>query len=403
MAESSHTDTSKTSQQVAPGDDRSLVKAEDRPGAVVVTQGLEESESLASASQWQLMWVKFKHHKLAVSAGVVLLIFYVSALFSGFVGPYDPNRRIRGFAEAPPTNIHFVDEAGEFHLIPFVYGMEQETDLETLQRVYVDQTDERYRLQLFSQGDEYRLLGIFPVSLHLFGVEEGGHFFLLGTDKQGRDLFSQIVHGGRISLSIGLVGVLLSFFIGIVLGGISGYFGGFIDSVIQRLIEVIRSFPSLPLWMALGAALPIDWPVTRLYFAITVVLSLIGWTTMARVVRGKFLSLREEDFVVAAELAGAKPRRLMFRHMLPSFMSHIIATASLSIPQMIIAETALSFLGLGLRRPAISWGVLLQQAQNVQALALTPWLLFAALPVVLTVLAFNFFGDGVRDAADPYS
>lgn len=361
----------------------------------------ERSEQLAYASQWKLMWIKFRRHRVAFIAGIVIALFYIGAIFAEFFSPYDPNERFTEYALAPPTTVHFVDQDGNFYLRPFVYDYEKKLDEETFQRYYEEIPTERHPIRFFVRGSEYKLLGVIPMDLHLYGAGEG-KVFLLGTDQQGRDMVSQLIFGGRISLSIGLMGVIMSFVIGIILGGISGYLGGTVDNVIQRLIEILRSFPTLPLWMALSAALPADWPVMRLYFAITLLLSLLGWTTMARVVRGKFLALREEDYVAAADIAGASPRRIMFRHMLPSFISHLIASASLSIPGMILGETSLSFLGLGLRRPAISWGVLLQQAQNIHAVALAPWLLLSTVPVILTVLAFNFFGDGVRDAADPY-
>lgn len=373
------------------------------PGEQFAKELKERTEQLAYASQWRLMWVKFKKHKVALVAGVIIALAYFLAIFAEFFTPYDPNRRFTDHALVQPMRVHFVDQDGQFHLRPFVYDYERQRDPETLRRYYVEVKTEPHQIRFFVQGDQYSLLGMIPMRLRLFGTEEPGRVFLLGTDQQGRCMLSQMVHGARVSLSIGLIGVIVSFVLGIILGGISGYFGGAVDLLIQRLIEILRSFPTLPLWMALAAALPVDWPVMRLYFFITLILSLIGWTTMARVVRGKFLSLREEDYVAAADIAGASPRRIMFRHMLPSFLSHLIAAASLSIPGMILGETALSFLGLGLRRPAISWGVLLQQAQNINVVALSPWLLLSVIPVVVIVLAFNFFGDGVRDAADPYN
>jgi peptide/nickel transport system permease protein len=272
--------------------------------------------------------------------------------------------------------------------------------------IYTEDTETRYPIQFFVHGTEYEMWGLWKMDLHLFGLrvpqEEQG-VFLLGADRLGRDLFSRMTYGARISLSVGVVGVLLSLTLGIVLGGISGYYGGKIDIAIQRVIEFIRTMPSIPLWMALSAALPRDWPVVRIYFGITVLLSLISWTGMARVVRGRFLAMREEDFVLAARLAGSNEMRIILRHMLPSFLSYIIASLTLSIPGMILSETGLSYLGLGLRAPAISWGVLLREAQNLRSLVLIPWVLLPALAVVLTVLAFNFVGDGLRDAADPYS
>ena len=385
-----------TSYVNTPANDESYETAEER-ARQIDARALE----LAYASQWKLMWIKFKRHKVAVVAGVFILLAYLLAIFADFIGPYDPNERFTDFALAQPTQVSFVNEDGQFSFRPYVSGYERKIDEETFQRYYVANPDERYPVRFFVRGSEYKLFGFIPAELRLFGAGEG-KIFVFGTDRHGRCIFSQILHGGRISLSIGLIGVTLSFIIGIIIGGISGYFGGIIDNLLQRLIEIMRSFPTLPLWMALGAALPIGWPVMRLYFAITILLSLVGWTTMARVVRGKFLSLREEDYVMAADMAGASSRRIIFRHMLPSFISHLVAAASLAIPQMILGETALSFLGLGLRRPAVSWGVLLQQAQSVHAIVFSPWLLIVVFPVILTVLAFNFFGDGLRDAADPY-
>jgi peptide/nickel transport system permease protein len=290
-----------------------------------------------------------------------------------------------------------------FSIRPFVYATDLERDPDTLQRIYVPDTTRPMPIRFFVRGDSYKFWGLFTARLHLFGVEGEDRAYLLGTDFQGRDLLTRIVYGTRISLTIGFVGVALSFTLGIVLGAISGYFGGAPDMIIQRIIEVLMAIPGLPLWMALSAAIPLNWPITRVFFFITVILSLRGWTGMARVVRGKLLSLRGEEFVIAARIDGAGGARIMFRHLIPSFLSHIIASATLSIPAMILGETALSFLGIGLRPPAISWGVLLQGAQNVQAVAIMPWLLLPGVFVVIIVLAFNFFGDGLRDAADPYA
>jgi len=289
---------------------------------------------------------------------------------------------------------------------PHVYAVRGARDPKTFKMVWEADPENKIPIHLFARGFEYKVLGLIPADRHLIGVEEGldaaDTIFLMGTDIQGRDLYSRLMFGTRISMSIGLVGVLLTLIVGIFLGGISGYYGGLVDNVIQRVIEVIRSVPTIPLWMGLGAALPRDWSVVQTYFAITVVLSLFGWTGLARVVRGRFLSLRDEDFVAAAEIGGASQFRIIFRHMLPSFASHIIAATTLRVPGMIISETALSFLGLGMRPPAVSWGVLLQAAQSIEAIALTPWQMIPAVPVIIIVLAFNFLGDGLRDAADPY-
>jgi len=295
-----------------------------------------------------------------------------------------------------------IDAEGRFHLRPFTYAMVGVMDMETLSIDYTEDTSQRYPIRFFVQGDPYKLWGSFEGDLHFVGTEEGGTLFLLGTEKQGRDMLSRIMHAGRISMSIGLVGIAISFFLGIFFGGFSGYYGGVFDVIMQRIIEFLRSVPTLPLWMALSAALPARWSVLQVYFGIVIILSLLGWTGLARVVRSKFMSLREEDFVTAARLAGATELRVVFRHMVPSFASHLIASLTLSVPGMILGETSLSFIGLGLQAPAISWGVLLKEAQAIRVLSEAPWLLIPGIPVVIVVLAFNFMGDGIRDAADPY-
>ncbi|MFC1715592.1 ABC transporter permease [Candidatus Poribacteria bacterium] len=362
---------------------------------------MEETE-IYTASQWKLMWWKFCKHRLARWSSMVILTFYLVAAFCEFLAPYTLKQRDTDYALAPPQRIRFVSEDG-FHLRPFVYGFRGERHPETLRKFYVEDRTRRYPIHLLERGVPYRLWRVFRTDLHLFGVKGGGTIFLLGTDSMGRDMLSRIIYGSRISLTIGLVGVSLSFILGLAIGSFSGYYGGWIDNLIQRGIEILRSFPSIPLWMALSAALPASWSPLQVYMGITVVLSLIGWTGLARQVRSKILSLREEDFATAAMLVGASKRRIMWRHLLPSFMSHIIVSITLAIPGMILGETALSFLGLGLRPPITSWGVLLKEAQNVQAVAFHPWLLTPVLFVILTVLAFNFMGDGLRDAADPYT
>jgi peptide/nickel transport system permease protein len=356
---------------------------------------------VAAAGQWRLMWRRFRRHKVAMASGVVVLLFYLVVVFAEFFATTDPNRPSSLYSLMPPQSIHLFDN-GEFR--PFVYKLERKRDA-TFQLVYTPNLKARIPVVLFAKGFPYRLFGLIPMDRHLIGVQgadAGQTLFLLGTDVQGRDLWSRIAYATRVSLTVGLVGVMMSLFLGVLLGGISGLYGGVIDEVIQRVIEVVRSVPTIPLWMGLAAALPRDWSVTQIYFAITIIISLVTWTELARVVRGRFLALREEEFITSAELDGCGRLRIIFRHMVPSFLSHIIAVTTLTLPVMVLSETALSFLGLGLRPPAISWGVLLQAAQNVEAVALTPWLLLPAVPVIIVVLAFNFLGDGLRDAADPY-
>ena len=359
-------------------------------------------ERISVASQWQLMWWRFRRHKIAMASTVVIALFYVVVIFADFFAYADPFAAEAQRTLLPPQPIHFIDE-GRFR--PYVHPVVGVRDFTTFQRVYREDTSRKLYLQLFARGHEYKLFGFIPANAHLLGVADNpteGNLFILGADLQGRDLWSRLMYSTQTSLTIGLVGVSLSLFFGVLLGGISGYYGGIADTIIQRVIEVLWSIPAIPLWMGLAAAMPRDWSVLQVYFALTVILSLIGWTSLARVVRGRFLSLRNEDFVKAAELAGASTPRVIFVHMVPLFMSHIIAAATLALPTMIISETALSFLGLGLRPPAMSWGVLLQQAQNIQTVALSPWLMVAAVPVTIVILAFNFLGDGLRDAADPY-
>ena len=367
--------------------------------AMIETQ---EQDTLAVASQWRLMWMRFRRHRLAVASAGMLILFYMAAFFCEMVAPYGPNERNARYIQAPPQRIRFFDADGRFHLRPFVYAYTLNIDPETWQRLYEPKTSEIHPVGFFVSGTTYRMWGLIGWNMHLFGALDGGYVHLFGTDKLGRDMFSRIMYGGRISLTIGLVGVILTFIFGITLGGIAGYYAGLIDGAIQRLIEVIQCIPQLPLWMALSAALPPAWSGLKVYFGITVILSFLGWTGLARVVRGRFLSLREEDFVVAARLCGAGRGRIIFRHMLPSFLSHIITSATMAVPGMILGETALSFLGIGLRPPIVSWGVLLQRAQNYQAVAITPWLLLPGVFVIIVVVAFNLVGDGLRDAADPY-
>lgn len=365
-----------------------------------IARQMMNSERLAFAtSQWRMMWRKFVKNRIAVLGGIVVLLFYLIALFADFIAPYTLQQRMDQYSFLPPQKIHFFYEG---KLQPFVYSLEGTRDPETLMKVYIPDHEKQIPVRFFVQGESYKLMGLFPASIHLFGTEEG-IVSLMGTDGQGRDMFSRIIIGSQISLTIGLAGVALSLLIGAFLGVYSGYFGGWIDNLIQRMIEIIRSFPPIPLWMALTAALPSHWPPLKVYFAITVILSLIGWTWLARQLRGKVLALREEDFVLAARLSGASNWWIITKHLIPATMSHIIVISTLSMPSMILAESSLSFLGLGLRPPLTSWGVLLQQAQNIQVLLLYPWLMMPGFFVAISILAFNFLGDGLRDAADPYT
>ncbi len=366
----------------------------------MVEAGTSE-DKIYLAGQWQLVWWKLRRHKLAISGATVLLCLYSFALFCEFFSPYDVDQWHTNVAYAPPQRLRLFD-GSRFHLRPFVYGLSLTRDPETLRKIYVPDKDNKSPVYFFVRGNPYKLWNLLATDIHFFGIKDEGTIFLLGTDRMGRDVLSRILYGARISLFIGLIGVFLSFGIGLLLGGISGYYGGSADIVIQRIMEFLRSIPIIPLWMSLSAALPPDWSPIKVYFGITIILSIVGWTNIARVVRGKLLALREEDFTMAAMLAGASELRIIVRHLLPAFLSHIIVAVTLNIPRMIIGETSLSFLGIGLRPPAVSWGVLLQEAQNVRNVALYPWLMLPVIFVIFTVLAFNFFGDGLRDAADPY-
>ncbi len=372
--------------------------------AVPVAGGKEAAPAVYVAPAWRMTWWRFRKHKLAVVCLWVFGLVALIALAPEFFATADPNATSATRAYIPPQTLRVVHEGRP--AMPFVYGVQGERNQRTLRMEWVASEEVRYPLRLFVRGYPYKLFGLIPTDRHLIGFagatgRDTPH--LLGTDRLGRDQWSRLMYGTRISLSIGLVAVAISTVLGIVLGGISGYFGGWIDNVIQRLIELLQALPPIPIWLALSAALPRTWPVTWVYFAITVILALLGWTRLAREVRGRFLSLREEDFVTAARLVGATRSRVIFSHMVPSFTSHIIAAVTLAIPLMILNETFLSFLGLGLRPPAISWGVMLQEAQNLQSVVNAPWLLIPGLFVIITVLALNILGDGLRDAADPYS
>jgi peptide/nickel transport system permease protein len=356
-------------------------------------------------SQFGLMWRRFKRHRLALVSLWIVGLFYLVALLAEFIAPVDPSDYSARYTYAPPQGLHFLsqNEDGGWALAPFVYGYKTEIDPVALRRTFVIDETVKLPVRFFAKSEPYLLAGIIPMSIKLMGVENPRDpFYILGADRLGRDLLSRLIHGTRISLSIGLAGVTLSLFFGIIIGGFAGYYGGWFDSAVMRVVEFIRSMPTIPLWLGLAAAMPKDWSALQTYFAITLILSLIGWTELARVVRGRFLSLRTEDFVTAAQLDGASDWRIITRHMVPSFMSHIIAAATLAIPGMILAETALSFLGLGLQAPIVSWGTLLQDAQNIRTLATAPWLLAPGICVVVIILSMNFFGDGLRDAADPH-
>ena len=359
-----------------------------------------ELERYFLASQWRMMWWRFKRHKLAVVAAAFLLLSYLSIIVTEVLAPYALSTRNSDFIYAPPQGIHLFHE-GSF-VGPFVYPFKYHLNMENLKREYEPDTTRPQPIRFFCSGDPYEFWGMLPARFHIVCPPSDGTLYLFGTDRLGRDMLSRILYGARISLTVGLIGISISFLIGITVGGIAGFFGGRIDSIIQRIIEILRSLPELPLWLALSAALPANWSPILVYLGITIILGFLEWPGLARAVRSKLLALRQEDYAVASRLMGAKPPHIIRRHLLPNFMSHLIASATLSIPGMILGETALSYLGLGLRPPITSWGVLLSEAQSVDVIALYPWLLWPMVPVILTTLAFNFMGDGMRDAADPY-
>ena len=356
-----------------------------------------------SLSQRQLVWRQFRRHRPALVGLFILIVMYTVVVFAPFFAPNDPNDRFSGRRYSPPQRLHFIDRDGAFHLMPFIYEMTSVLNMTTFQHSHIEDTSEPHPVRLFVRGSEYELLGLFRSNIHLFGTTDGTPYLPLGTDQLGRCLLSRIIYGSRISLTIGFVGTFISLVLGLLFGGVSGYCGGIVDTLIQRFTEIVRSIPTIPLWMALSAALPRKWSTTATFFALVAILSLLGWTELARVIRGKFISLREEDFVMAAKGYGASQSRIILFHLVPNFASYVLVSLTLSIPAMILGETALSFLGIGLQPPVISWGVLLQQAQSFQTVALYPWLLLPSIFVVIAVLAFNIVGDGLRDAADPRS
>lgn len=376
--------------------------AEDRSIGSIAERAEASDERFYYANPWKLVWWRFRRHRLALIALVLLVLLYLSALFADFVSPYSATWRAEGLQMMPPSSIHIFHE-GQLHR-PFVYGLAKTLDQETFKYIFTEDTSKPHPILFFVQGEEYDVLGMWPMNLRLFGTsEEAPPIMLFGSDELGRDIFSRTIYGSRISLSIGLFGVLISFIIGVLIGGISGYFGGTTDELIQRLIDVLISIPLIPFWMALSAALPRTWSSTQTFLAITLILAAVNWTGLARVVRGKLLALREEDYALAAQVAGASKARIIFRHLMPGFTSHLIVSITLAIPVAILGETALSFLGLGILPPAVSWGVLLKDAQDLVAVAQQPWRMIPAAFVIGTVLLFNFVGDGLRDAADPYS
>ncbi len=371
--------------------------------AVKTPPVVDDSERIYTAGQWYLAWRKFKKNRLALASGAMLIVLYMMTLFSGFIAPYEADHRFGGRDFVPPQSVYFFSQDG-FHLRPFIYALQADFDPASGRKIYQADENQRYPIYFFVSGDRHSFLGL-ETHLHLFGIQvhDGDGIFLFGTDRQGRDLFSRVFYGARVSLTIGLIGVFISIVLGSVLGVVSGYFGGWVDELLQRLIEILRAFPQIPLWMALSAAIPADIDQLKTYFMITLILSFLGWTSLARQVRGRVLSLRNEEFVMSARLMGASHWRVIFRHLIPAVLGHIIVIGTIAIPEMILAESSLSFLNLGIRPPMTSWGVLLQDGRSLTTLYYYQWLLFPAGFIVVAVLCFNFLGDGLRDAVDPYS
>lgn len=368
----------------------------------------QNDESRYMASQWKLMWIKLKKHKLAKFSMIVLAILYIGALFADFLAPYGLEDFTGLYKDTAPTKVHWRDEDGSFSR-PYVYKLQKVNDKKTYTVITTEDTSEKYYVDFFAKGPEYKLFGLIPTDVHLYGlVDEQGEpnmearINIFGADSVGRDIFSRLLYGGRVSLTIPFVSAAISFVLGILLGGISGYFGGWIDNLIQRIIEVISAIPSIPLWLALSAAIPPGISVTAMYLYITIILSFIGWTGLARTVRGRFIALRKEDFVMAAKLAGVSDFKIIVKHLVPGFLSYLIVSLTLGIPGSILGETSMSYLGLGMKAPATSWGVLLKETEALATVAQCPWKMIPLIFVIVTVLAYNFLGDGLRDAADPY-
>ncbi len=377
--------------------DMSLTLSENIPEII------EETEAERHESYFELVWKKFKKSKAAITGGLMILTLAILALFADFFSPNPLNELKMQAAFTPPQQIHFVDTEGNFHLRPFVYALVPSIDLQTLEPTWTEDTSKRYPIQFFVQGWEYKLFGLFPTRWHLFGVEEGGSIYILGTDKLGRDLWAKACEAGRISLAMSLFGTFISVAIGSILGVVSGYYGGWIDNGLQRFTEFINAFPQLPLWMALAAIIPRTWDSFSVFVIMAIIFALLSWTVLAREVRGKVLAFRETDFILAAREMGASDARIIFRHLYPNSLSHIIVVLTLTIPQIILAEAFLSFLGIGIQEPLISWGLLMRNAQSLQTLGVSPWIMAPVGFIIFAVLGFNFLGDGLRDAADPYS